>query len=161
MDEYIYPEAKLLNQLLQERKMMLAVAESCTGGWLGKAITDVSGSSASFFGGLMVYANEAKVQLLGVKPETLETFGAVSKETATEMVQGLLKNCDADIGLSITGVAGPAGGMDKKPVGTVWFALMKKNGKAQARGLFFPPGRTHIRRQSVAFSLNWLIDSIK
>jgi len=161
MDDYIYPEAKRLNQLLQEHNMMVAVAESCTGGWLGKAITDVSGSSANFFGGLMVYANEAKVHLLGVKPETLETFGAVSKETALEMVQGLLKNCNADIGLSITGVAGPAGGMDKKPVGMVWFALMKKNGQPEARGLFFPPGRTHIRRQSVIFSLNWLIDSIK
>ena len=161
MDSLIYPKARILNKLLSEQGLKLAVAESCTGGWLSKAITDVSGSSASFYGGLVTYDNKAKINLLNVNPNTIDKHGAVSEQTAAEMVQGLLKQCGVDIGLSITGVAGPASGSDKKPVGTVWFGLIKKDSPVECRKMFFPPGRSHVRGQSVVFALDWLIDSLK
>ena len=111
-----------LGALLQERGETLAVAESCTGGWIGKAITDLPGSSAWFEAGFVTYSNEAKKRLLGVRSRTLEAHGAVSAETAAEMAQGALERARADWSLAVTGIAGPGGGAAQKPVGLVCFA---------------------------------------
>lgn len=109
--------------LLNEKKQTLAVAESCTGGLLGKTITDISGSSAYFKGGVISYANEIKIDLLNVPPVAIEAHGAVSSETAKYMAEGVRARCGADIGVAITGVAGPTGGTPEKPVGLVYIGL--------------------------------------
>lgn len=108
---------------LIERGLTISTAESCTGGLMGKRLTDISGSSACYLGGAVTYSNEMKIKMLGVSPKTLEDFGAVSAETAMEMARGVRKLTGADIGISTTGVAGPGGGSDKKPVGTVYIGL--------------------------------------
>lgn len=102
--------------------LTLATAESCTGGWIAKAITDIPGSSACLGYGLVTYSNAAKSALLGVKPATLETFGAVSESTVREMAEGVLDVSGANCSVAVSGIAGPAGGSADKPVGTVWFA---------------------------------------
>jgi PncC family amidohydrolase len=112
-----------LGKLLTARGLKLAVAESCTGGLIGHRITNVSGSSAYYLGSVTAYAYEAKVRLLGVSWDTLNTRGAVSRETALEMARGVRETLDADIGVSVTGIAGPDGGTPEKPVGTVWIGL--------------------------------------
>jgi PncC family amidohydrolase len=108
---------------LRIRGLTLAVAESCTGGLVGSRITDIPGSSDYFLGGVIAYSNEAKVGLLGVRPETLITFGAVSEPTAREMAVGVCRAFNARIGLAVTGVAGPGGGSPEKPVGMIWLAF--------------------------------------
>ena len=102
--------------------MTLATAESCTGGWIAKAITDIAGSSACLGYGLVTYSNGAKQALLGVRPATLESFGAVSESTVREMAEGVLDLSGADCAVAVSGIAGPSGGSAEKPVGTVWFA---------------------------------------
>ena len=113
----------LLGPLLTRRGLHLAVAESCTGGLIGHRITNVPGSSEYYLGSVTAYAYEAKVRLLGVSWGTLEKYGAVSQETAIEMARGVRLALAADVGLSITGIAGPGGGTPEKPVGTVWIGL--------------------------------------
>lgn len=108
---------------LSRMHLTVATAESCTGGLIAKLITDVSGASAVFEGGIASYSNEMKVSVLGVKRETLEEFGAVSLETAAEMADGARRVCSVDIAVSSTGIAGPAGGTPEKPVGTVCIAV--------------------------------------
>ena len=110
-------------QLLKEKKLTVAVAESCTGGQVSAAITDITGASDVFGCGICAYSNDIKKKVLGVKAETLETFGAVSEETAREMAAGVRALSGADIGVSITGIAGPGGGSEDKPVGLVHFAV--------------------------------------
>lgn len=105
-----------------EAGMTLATAESCTGGWIAKAITDIAGSSACFGFGLVTYSNAAKSALLGVQPTTLESFGAVSESTVREMAEGAIEVSGADCSVAVSGIAGPSGGSTEKPVGTVWFA---------------------------------------
>jgi PncC family amidohydrolase len=115
--------AGLVGQLLSTRHLTLAVAESCTGGLIGHRLTDVPGSSAYFLGGVVAYAYDAKEHLLGVHHNTLYEHGAVSEATAREMARGVRRALSADIGLSVTGIAGPGGGMPGKPVGLTWIAL--------------------------------------
>jgi PncC family amidohydrolase len=114
-------------EALQQTRKTLAVAESCTGGWLSKVITEISGVSAVYLGGVCTYANSAKERLLGVRPETLAARGAVSEETAREMAEGVRKAFDADVGVGITGIAGPASDGTDKPVGLIYVAAA--NGK--------------------------------
>ncbi len=113
--------------LLKEKNMIMACAESCTGGLIAKRITDVSGSSSVFSCGIVSYSNEIKEKVLGVKHETLEKFGAVSEQTVREMVKGVLEISGADIAVSVSGIAGPNSDNTKKPVGTIWLAV--SNGK--------------------------------
>jgi PncC family amidohydrolase len=112
-----------LGELLKQRGWRLAVAESCTGGLVGHRITNIPGSSDYYLGGVIAYANQVKVDVLGVRWETLEQYGAVSAETALEMAQGVRRVLEADIGASITGIAGPGGGSQEKPVGLTWIGL--------------------------------------
>lgn len=120
--------ASVLGKLLKSSNKTLAVAESCTGGLLGGEITSVAGSSAFFLGGMLTYSNEIKIHNLGVKPETINKFGAVSRECAEEMAARVREKFRADYGISITGIAGPDGGTDEKPVGTVWIGIADSNG---------------------------------
>ena len=110
-------------KLLKEKKLVLCTAESCTGGLIAKRITDISGSSALFECGIVSYSNRIKHELLGVKEETLDSFGAVSEQTAKEMAKGALQKSGADIAVSVTGIAGPASDSTEKPVGLVYIAL--------------------------------------
>lgn len=122
------PLENLVGELLRRRGLRLAVAESCTGGLVSDLITNVSGSSTYFMGGVIAYAYEAKVRLLGVSWRTLEKHGAVSQETVLEMACGVRKALAADIGISVSGIAGPSGGTPEKPVGLTWIGLSTEGG---------------------------------
>ena len=117
-----------IGKLLRSRGLRLAIAESCTGGLVSNRITNIPGSSDYFIGGVVAYAYEAKVALLHVSWDTLRTFGAVSRETVIEMARGIRTTLGADIGVSTSGIAGPAGGLPEKPVGTTWIGLSATNG---------------------------------
>lgn len=119
---------RVLVDKLHEKKLTLSAAESCTGGLIAKRITDIAGCSDVFFGGCVTYTNEVKQKLLGVSAETLEKFGAVSSETAVEMARGVRECTGSDIGISATGIAGPTGGTEDTPVGTVFLGLSTKEG---------------------------------
>lgn len=133
------PEA--VSRLLRVRRESLAVAESCTGGLLCSRLTDLAGSSDLFGWGLVTYANEAKVRLLGVPPSLLEERGAVSSEVATAMAEGALRESSADHALAVTGIAGPGGGTSQKPVGTAWLALASRTARTVTRRVFRPAER--------------------
>ena len=117
----------VIGQLLIQHKLTLAVAESCTGGLIGHRLTNVPGSSAYFLGGVVAYAYDAKEHLLGVSHNTLYEFGAVSEPTARAMARGVRRVVGADVGVSVTGIAGPGGGMPGKPVGLTWIALSARD----------------------------------
>jgi nicotinamide-nucleotide amidase len=140
-------------------KHRVVTAESCTGGWIAKAFTDLAESSHWFERGYVTYSNEAKVHDLGVTQETLATHGAVSEATVREMALGALRVSGADVAVSVSGIAGPSGGTPAKPVGTVWFAVASKaaNGAAVTRHQLFPGDREAIRRSSVEYALELLL----
>jgi nicotinamide-nucleotide amidase len=141
---------------VRQRRLMLVTAESCTGGWIAKALTDLPGSSAWFHAGVVTYSYEAKEALLGVNPRTLESQGAVSEETALEMVSGALARLGAGVAVAVTGIAGPTGGTPDKPVGTVWISWKVRGGYAHARRFCFAGDREAVRRQTVAAALGGL-----
>lgn len=149
--------AERVGQALRNDHQRLVTAESCTGGWIAKTVTDVAGSSEWFDCGLAVYSYEAKQALLRVRPQTLETFGAVSRETVMEMVSGALIASGASIAVAVTGIAGPGGGTDDKPVGTVWIAWKQRGGYARADVFHFQGNRDDVRRQTVATALLGLL----
>ena len=142
-----------LGERLRAARDFVVTAESCTGGWIAKAVTDVAGSSAWFDCGMAAYSYEAKQALLGVRPQTLETHGAVSRETVVEMVSGALVHSGATLAVAVTGIAGPGGGSDDKPVGTVWIAWKRRGGYAKAEVFHFDGDRDAVRRQTVASAL--------
>lgn len=149
-----------LGVLLLDRGETLAVAESCTGGWVGQAITGLPGSSGWFDAGFVTYSNDAKRRLLGVSPQTLEEFGAVSAETAGEMATGALQRGRTDWSLAVTGIAGPGGGTETRPVGTVLFAWAGRNGLREAETMLFCGDRRAVRKQSVAHALEGLLNRL-
>jgi PncC family amidohydrolase len=146
---------KEIGKLLRERGLTLAVAESCTGGLLGHRVTEVAGSSDYFLGGIISYSNEAKERLLGVRHETLLAHGAVSEETAREMAEGARRALDSDLALSITGIAGPGGGTDEKPVGLTYIALAHADGAVVERHVW-PGDRSANKTHSAAAALRLL-----
>ena len=148
--------AEAVGRLLRDQGRTLALAESCTGGMVSSLITDIPGSSAYFLGGVVSYANDAKESLLGVHRETLETHGAVSSEAAREMARGATDRFGADVGASITGIAGPDGGSAEKPVGTVWFGIADRDGREIVKRRAFLGDRTHIRRTASVHALELL-----
>jgi nicotinamide-nucleotide amidase len=147
--------AEVAAEVLQHR-LMLVTAESCTGGWVAKTLTDLEGSSAWFHAGVVTYSYEAKEALLGVNPHTLEQTGAVSEETVLEMVSGALARLGAGVAVAVTGIAGPSGGTPDKPVGTVWIGWKRRGGYAHAQVFHFSGDREAVRRQTVAAALTGL-----
>jgi nicotinamide-nucleotide amidase len=146
---------EVVGRLLLEQHKTLALAESCTGGYISHRVTRIAGSSAYYFGGAVTYSNEAKVLFLGVRPETLEAHGAVSRETALEMSGGIRVKTGVSIGLAVTGVAGPAGGSSEKPVGTVWISI--DDGQChEARRFQFSGEREKVIAGTSQAALDWL-----
>ncbi|MFO1506056.1 MAG: CinA family protein [Lysobacterales bacterium] len=153
-DDRLCALAHAVAECLSTHGQTLVTAESCTGGWIAKLLTDIPGSSAWLECGIVAYSYEAKESLLGVQPKTLERTGAVSQETAVEMVSGALARYGATVAVAVTGIAGPTGGTPDKPVGTVWIAWKRRGGYARAELFRFEGDRDAVRRQTVARALD-------
>ncbi|NNF41409.1 MAG: nicotinamide-nucleotide amidohydrolase family protein [Woeseiaceae bacterium] len=162
--EALYTLSSTLVTALASAGKTVTTAESCTGGWLAKAITDIPGSSAVFAYGLVSYSNGAKESLLGVDAGTLQEHGAVSADVVLQMANGALRVSAADIAVAVSGVAGPSGGSEEKPVGTVWFAWAVKGRlgvKTDTQCMHFSGDRDTVRRQTVMRALHGLIERSK
>jgi nicotinamide-nucleotide amidase len=158
LDEII---AEVATALL-DRGWRLVTAESCTGGWIAKACTDLAGSSRWFRGGAVVYDNQLKAGVLGVRPQTLERHGAVSEATVREMAAGALERLNGDVAVAVSGIAGPEGGTAEKPVGTVWFAWARKGHAGvdvRTACRHFAGDRDAVRRQAVVAALEGVLDT--
>jgi len=154
----------LINRLAEsliEKHLKLAVAESCTGGMLAQLCTSIEGSSSWFECGLVTYSNSSKTQLLGVQANVLNEYGAVSKQVAEQMAKGVLSHCNAEISASITGIAGPGGGSESKPVGTVFIGIGVKNQITEASHHLFEGDRHSIREQSVQMAVTSLMSKME
>lgn len=149
---------KIISSLI-EKNISVATAESCTGGKIASAVTDIPGASGIFGYGVVTYSNEAKVKILGVSQSTLDAHGAVSEETAYEMAKGLRKLSGADVAVSVTGIAGPGGGSAEKPVGLVYMGLAV-NGEIFVKKNLFKGDRDEIRRQTVETALCWIAEKV-
>jgi PncC family amidohydrolase len=147
-------------ELLRRKGLRLAAAESCTGGLIGHLITNVPGSSTYYVGSVTAYAYEAKVRMLGVSWQTLETYGAVSEETVIEMARGVRLALAADIGVSVSGIAGPDGGTPDKPVGTVWIGLSSAEDE-YARHYLWSGDRLAVKEQSAQQALKLLVEYLE
>jgi nicotinamide-nucleotide amidase len=155
-DSQLQVLAESVGAQLRAARQMLVTAESCTGGWIAKMVTDIAGSSDWFDCGLVAYSYEAKQALLSVNPHTLEVHGAVSRETVIEMVSGALVHSGASVAVAVTGIAGPGGGTSDKPVGTVWVAWKRRGGYPRAELFHFNGDREAVRRQTVGAALEGL-----
>lgn len=147
-----------IGSALKSHGLVLATAESCTGGAVASAITDIAGSSEWFERGFITYSNEAKREMLGVAQEILTRYGAVSEAVVHEMVAGALYHSHAQVALAVSGIAGPAGGMPDKPVGTVWFAWGIKGRQCVARLHHLSGSRAEIRMQSVRIAFQGVLE---
>ncbi|QCP60577.1 nicotinamide-nucleotide amidase [Pantoea sp. SO10] len=157
-DEQLQQLSHRIGEQLKRRQATVTAAESCTGGWIAKVFTDISGSSAWFERGFVTYSNEAKQQMVGVQETTLQQHGAVSEPTVREMATGAAKAAAAEYAIAVSGIAGPEGGTPDKPVGTVWFAIVGPEGRVLAQRQIFAGNRDAVRRQSVAWALQTLLD---
>lgn len=151
--------AERLGIWLKTNGKKIATAESCTGGWIAQSITEVPGSSAWFDRGFVTYSNAAKIQMLDVKPMILERHGAVSSETALAMAAGALSHSEADYAVAVTGIAGPDGGTNEKPVGTVFIAWASKDGSCRVEKFLFHGDRRQIRLQTVQTAIKGLTEA--
>lgn len=162
--EAIVTLAEALVAELIQAGLTVTTAESCTGGWIAKSLTDVSGSSAVFAFGIVSYSNDAKESMLGVNPATLESHGAVSKDVVEQMASGALVRSGADLAVAVSGIAGPDGGTVDKPVGTVWFAWASRAASGHAvttERRNFKGDRETIRSQSVVLALQTLREILR
>lgn len=155
-DEQLMQLSKQVGLALKAQGATVTTAESCTGGWIAKVLTDIAGSSAWFERGFVTYSNQAKSQMLGVSEETLQAYGAVSEEVVTEMAAGALRAANATYAISVSGIAGPEGGSVEKPVGTVWFGIACARGQRLACCECFAGEREAVRRQATGYALNIL-----
>jgi len=153
------PEAELLLDLLRQKKLHIATAESCTGGMIATSLTAISGSSDVVNGGIVSYTNEVKHNVLGVKQETLDAFSAVSEECTKEMAEGVAKLLHSEISVSVSGIAGPTGGTDRQPVGTVCFGFYIQ-GRTSSTTMHFIGDRANIRREAVLFAIHSLLEKL-
>ncbi len=151
---------KALAQKAISKELRVATAESCTGGGIAYAITELEGSSAWFEGGIVSYSNSVKTELLGVKQSTLDQVGAVSEAVALEMVNAIQLKTNAEICVSVTGIAGPSGGTKSKPVGTVWIAWKNRSESPQAELFLFSGNRFEVREKAILEALNGLISRV-
>jgi nicotinamide-nucleotide amidase len=163
MKRHVLEQAERLLSVAREKKLKLATAESCTGGLIAAALTEIPGSSDVFERGFVTYSNEAKTDLLGVAKELIARHGAVSEQAAEAMALGALENSRAHLALSVTGIAGPGGGSPEKPVGAVFFALARDERPVKIVRKNFAPdlGRSEIRTQAAAFGLSLLMEAIE
>lgn len=152
---------KNLSAVLRSKGLKLATAESCTGGMIASAMTDLAGSSELFDRGFITYSNQAKMDMLGVSPATLDQFGAVSEQTAAEMAAGAIKCSLADYAIAVTGIAGPSGGTTEKPVGLVYIAFCKRGFDPVVTRNLFSGERADIRQQTVIVGLRHLLSLIQ
>jgi len=152
--------AEKLAVVMLARGLKLASAESCTGGWIAKCLTDIAGSSDWFERGFVTYSNAAKQEALGVSAETLSLNGAVSEQTVREMAAGALRHSQAGVSVAVSGIAGPAGGSADKPVGTVWFGWAWPDRSVTVRQCRFEGDREAVRRAAVATALQGLLDGL-
>ncbi len=153
--------ARAIAESLNASGLKLATAESCTGGWVAKLVTEVAGSSAWFDRGFVTYSNEAKQEMLSVPAEVIRKSGAVSREVVAAMTQGALAHSHADWALSVSGVAGPDGGTRDKPVGTVWFAWQVRGAEPHTEVIQFSGDRDAVRRASCAHVMQGLLDRMR
>lgn len=153
--------ARTLGRLLKERGWTITTAESCTGGWIAKTLTDVPGSSAWFESGFVTYSNAAKHAMLGVPEEVIARHGAVSRACVVAMAEGALRVAHSDVAVAVSGIAGPEGGSEEKPVGTVWFGFSGAQGATTALHRLLPGDRAAVRRAAVAIALQGLIDWLR
>ncbi len=158
--DLIHQLACRVGEQLLHRQMMLTTAESCTGGWIAKIITDIPGSSRWFERGFVTYTNIAKREMLGVREETLEIHGAVSEQTVLEMARGALAHSHAHLSVAVSGIAGPGGATPGKPVGTVWFAWARQGGEVESYLEHFRGDREAVRQGAVRVALEGLRDAI-
>jgi nicotinamide-nucleotide amidase len=158
-DKQLQARAARLGDLLLERAWTVTTAESCTGGWIAKVLTDVAGSSQWFSRGFVTYSNEAKAEMLGVPPADLEVHGAVSEQVVAAMVAGAARAARSECAVAVSGIAGPGGDVPGKPVGTVWFAWLAP-GVLETRMQCFDGDREAVRRQSVARALEGLTAAV-
>jgi nicotinamide-nucleotide amidase len=160
MDQTLYKLATRVGRALKKRELMVATAESCTGGWIGQAITMVPGSSEWFERGFITYTYISKREMLGVSARSLAKHGAVSEQVVREMVRGALARSHAQVAVSISGVAGPAGGTPDKPVGTVCLGWARKGGAVVVETRRFRGDRNEVRKRSVAYALRGVLKII-
>nr|WP_268991527.1 nicotinamide-nucleotide amidase [Limnobaculum eriocheiris] len=158
MNTRICELSQQIGQRLAAKSQWITCAESCTGGLIAAYFTEIAGSSAYFDRGFVTYSNLAKQQLLGVNQQTLSQWGAVSEPTVREMATGALKAADADIAISVSGIAGPDGGSAEKPVGTVWFGWANREGLVIARKRRFNGNRHQVRQQAVEYALRVVLE---
>lgn len=156
-DARIYELAERVGAALRREGLMIATAESCTGGWVAQAITAVPGSSEWFERGFVSYTYISKREMLGVSPDTLGAHGAVSEPTVREMARGAVERSHAQVGVAVSGTAGPSGGSPDKPVGTVCFAWARAGGALVSETRHFPGDREAVRRASVAHALEGVL----
>ncbi|MEC7816214.1 MAG: nicotinamide-nucleotide amidase [Pseudomonadota bacterium] len=160
-DEQLQQAGDALGDTLAQRGLTLATAESCTGGWLAKVLTDRAGSSAYVLAGLVTYSNEAKQTVLGVSGDTLQRYGAVSEPVVRQMVAGAVRLAGSSVAVATSGVAGPGGGSEEKPVGTVWFAWGTGTDNTLTELRRFDGDRDAVRRQAVLFALEQLNEFVR
>ncbi|WP_415885806.1 nicotinamide-nucleotide amidase [Neptuniibacter sp. QD37_6] len=145
---------------LQAKKFFIATAESCTGGWIAQEVTAIPGSSAWFDCGFVTYSNASKQRALGVSTDTLEKYGAVSAEVVAQMAEGALKNSGAHLSVATSGIAGPDGGSEEKPVGTVWFAWAEQSKPVRTKKYCFEGDRESVRKQAVSVALEGILQNL-
>lgn len=160
MEKDIARLAQQLGKIFSDLEVSLAAAESCTGGWIAQAITGVPGCSGWFERGFVTYSNLAKEEMLGVRRETIERFGAVSEETVREMASGALDHSNAHVSVAVTGIAGPDGGSADKPVGTVWIGWARKDAYVDASCYQFDGDRQAVRLATVKAALEGLVERL-
>lgn len=160
MDQELFDLALRAGRALKAQGLMLATAESCTGGWVGQCVTMVSGSSEWFERGFVTYTNLAKTEMLGVQSATLEAHGAVSEQTVREMVEGALARSHAQVALAVSGVAGPTGGTPQKPVGLVCIGWGVRGGERRSATFHFGGDRDAVRRQAVIAALDGVLELV-
>lgn len=160
-DQAMRQAGEQLGQLLEQQGRTIATAESCTGGWVAKVLTDRAGSSAYLMAGLVTYSNEAKQAILGVEQQVLAEHGAVSEPVVRQMVAGAVQATGVDVAVAISGIAGPGGGSADKPVGTVWFAWGTGPDHTETSVQCFEGDRDQVRRQSVLYVLQGVTDFLQ